>query len=227
MITDRDCLGSAQAQVIIVGAGGFAEEVIDYLRATSGVCISGIVDDYLRNDVPTHVRGVPFLGSLAAAMAQHPEARFVVAAGKPAFREEVCEALLSQDRQLHTVIHPSALVASDASIGAGCIIAPYAIVNAGADLEIGSVLNVFCSVGHGASVGPYSVLSPYAAINGWAKVGRACFLGTRATVYPRVRVGDRCEIDTHSYAKADVDDRMIVTVRGEYRVLKNRLEKQQ
>jgi acetyltransferase-like isoleucine patch superfamily enzyme len=55
--------------------------------------------------------------------------------------------------------------------------------------------------------------------------GRACFLGTRATIYPRVRVGDRCEIDTHSYVKADIEDRMIVTVRGEYRVLKNRLEK--
>lgn len=218
-------MNSAFPEVVVIGAGGFAEEIIDYLRALQSVTLIGVVDDYLPGAAPTTVRDAPFLGTLAAAMASYPRARFVVAAGRPAHREDCCEQVLAAGRELFTLVHPSAIIAPDAELGPGCIVAPFAIVNAGARLETGSVLNVFCSVGHGAHVGAYTVLSPYAAINGWGQTGRACFLGTRATIFPRVRVGDRCEIDTHSYAKVDVDDCMIVTVRGDYRVLKNRLEK--
>lgn len=216
---------TASVQVVVIGSGGFAEEIIDYLRVLPSVSLVGVADDHLRGEAPASVRGAPFLGTFEAALVAHPQARFVVAAGRPAFREDSCEQVLAAGRELFTVVHPSALVAPDAKLGPGCVIAPFAIVNAGARLGTGSVLNVFSSVGHGARVGAYTVLSPYAAINGWAQTGQACFLGTRATIYPRVRIGDRCEIDTHSYAKADVEDRMIVTVRGEYRVLKNRLEK--
>lgn len=216
---------SDSVQVVVIGAGGFAEEIIDYLRVLPSVVLVGIVDDHLRGEAPAALRGSPFLGTLQAAMYAHPQARFVVAAGRPAFREESCEQVLAAGRELFTLVHPTAIVSPDAELGPGCVLAPFSIVNAGAKLATGSVLNVFCSVGHSARVGAYTVLSPYAAINGWGQTGRACFLGTRATIYPRVRIGDRCEIDTHSYAKADVEDRMIVTVRGDYRVLKNRLEK--
>lgn len=215
---------TAPVQVVVIGAGGFAEEIIDYLRVLPSVTLVGVVDDHLRGEAPADVRGAPFLGTLEAAMVAHPQARFVVAAGRPAFREDSCGQVLAAGRELFTLVHPSAIVSPDAELGPGCILAPFSIVNAGARLETGSVLNVFCSVGHGARVGAFTVLSPYAALNGWAQTGRACFLGTRATLYPRVHIGDRCEIDTHSYAKADVEDRMIVTVRGDYRVLKNRLE---
>lgn len=218
-------LTTQSVEVVVVGSGGFAQEIIDYLRALRSVTLAGVVDDHLSGDAPATVRGVPFLGTLAAAMASNPRAKFVVAAGRPAFREDSCEQVLAAGRELFTLVHPWAIVAPDSELGLGCVVAPFAIVNAGAHLETGCVLNVFCSVGHDARVGAYTVLSPYAAINGWSQTGRACFLGTRATIYPRVRIGDRCEIDTHSYAKADVEDRMIVTVRGDYRVLKNRLEK--
>jgi len=212
-------------QIVVIGAGGFAEEIIDYLRVLPPVALMGIVDDHLRGESPSVVHGAPFLGTLQAAMSAYPRAQFVVAAGRPAFREDSCEQVLAAGRELFTLVHPTAIVAPDAEMSPGCVLAPYSIVNAGAKLGTGSVLNVFCSVGHGARVGAYTVLSPYAAINGWGETGRACFLGTRATIYPRVRIGDRCEIDTHSYAKTNVEDRMIVTVRGDYQVLKNRLEK--
>jgi hypothetical protein len=38
-------------------------------------------------------------------------------------------------------------------------------------------------------------------------------------------MGALCQVDAHSYVRADVADRMIVSMRGEYRVLRNRLER--
>jgi sugar O-acyltransferase (sialic acid O-acetyltransferase NeuD family) len=211
--------------VVVIGSGGFSNEIIDYLNTMPSVNLVGVCDDYLLGILPKQVRGAPFLGTFDAAKKKYPQASFIVASGLPKFREESCEQVLAVGRNLYTLLHPSAIIAPDAEIASGCIVAPYSIVNSGAKLGRGCVLNVFCSVAHGARLGPYTVMSPYSAINGWGETGRACFLGTRATIFPKVKIGDRCEIDSHSYAKADTEDCMIITTRGEYRVLKNRLEK--
>jgi sugar O-acyltransferase (sialic acid O-acetyltransferase NeuD family) len=212
-------------KVIVVGAGGFSDEIIDYLMCVPSVEIVGVADDYVCDMHLRHIKGFPFLGGLGDLPFASEEVQFVVASGRPSFREETCEQLLSSGRKLFTLVHPTAIVAADALIDPGCVIAPYSIVNSGARLGVGCVLNVFCSVGHGARVGEYTVLSPYAAVNGWGQTGKACFLGTRATIFPKVRVGDRCVVDSHSFVKANVEDRMIISVRGVYSVLKNRLEK--
>jgi sugar O-acyltransferase (sialic acid O-acetyltransferase NeuD family) len=214
-----------KTKVIVIGSGGFSSEIIDYISVIPSIQIIGVADDYIRDVPPKNVKGFPFLGKLKDVLSGNDDVQFVVASGRPSFREETCEFVLNAGRKLFTLVHPTAIVAPDAQIGLGCILAPYTIVNSGARLEIGCVLNVFSSVGHGASIGSFTVLSPYAAVNGWGLVGRSCFLGSRATIFPRIRIGDRCIVDSHSFVKANVDDRMIISVRGVYSVLKNRLEK--
>ncbi|MFY9512570.1 MAG: acetyltransferase [Rubrivivax sp.] len=213
--------------VVVVGSGGFAAELVHYLRAcqatTPGLTLAGVVDDHLAGPAPDSLCGLPFLGGMQAA-ARLPDCRFVVATGTPRFRRETIEALRAAGHGLYTLVHPLALVAPDAVIGEGSIVAPHAIVNARARLGLGSVVNVFCSVGHDSEVGAFSVLSPYAALNGWSSIGEQCFLGTRATIFPRVHLGRQCQVDSHAYVKADTGDRMIISVRGDYRVLHNRLE---
>jgi sugar O-acyltransferase (sialic acid O-acetyltransferase NeuD family) len=216
--------------VFIAGAGGFGAEIVCYLRQALALApvatwkVAGVVDDYLRGPAPQAIEGIPFLGRIAD-VADVRGACFVVAAGQPRFRRETIEQLDGLGLPLHTLVHPTAIVAPSAVIGDGVVIAPFSIVNAGAYVGRGSVLNVYCSVGHDARLGDFSVMSPYAALNGWASVGRQSFLGTRATVFPKVQVGERCTIDSHSYVKSDTADRMIVSIRGESRTLLNRLER--
>jgi sugar O-acyltransferase (sialic acid O-acetyltransferase NeuD family) len=215
--------------LVVVGAGGFAAELVHYLRdawaasAPPGWHLAGVVDDHLAGPPPADVCGAPFLGRLSD-VARMPGVRFVVGSGTPRFRRETLAVLRAQGLQLHTLIHPAARVASDAVVGEGSIVAPLAIVNARARLGPGCVVNVFCSIGHDATVGDHTVLSPYAALGGGAQVGDDGFLGTRATVFPNIRVGARCRIDSHSCVRADTGDRMLVSERGTYRALPDRLE---
>ena len=219
--------------IIVVGAGGFGAEVVGYLRdidarnAAAGTMprlrIIGVVDNFVGTAAPTDVCGVPFLGGEDAASA-HGDCLFVVATGTPRYRQEAFARLHARGWRLYTLVHPAAIVSSEAKVGAGSIIAPFAIVNARARVGNGCVANVFCSIGHNTLLGDYSVLSPYAALNGFAKAGELCFLGTRATIFSKVQIGDRCQVDAHSYVRANVGDRMIVSMRGVYRVLLNRLE---
>lgn len=216
---------SAVREILLVGGGGYATELAEYLiedeKKRGGAKLIGFVDDYT---LEPELKRTPFLGKLSD-VTHRADLGVVVTSGMPRFRAESIAKVKSLGFNLINYIHHSAIVSSDAIIGEGSIICPFSIVNSGANVGIGVSVNVHCSVGHGASVGDFSVLSPYSALNGWAKVGSRCFLGTRATVFPKVVIGDSCTIDSHSYVKADVTDKMIVSIRGQYNVISNRLEK--
>jgi sugar O-acyltransferase (sialic acid O-acetyltransferase NeuD family) len=214
-------------QIIIACAGGFGWELSEYLRkdiqcgSLSGYSLKGVIDDYTESSARSPIQ-LPYLGTISDYIPK-PEEYIVLAIGSPPSRRAIQGRLKNVGSHFISYIHSSCYVASDAKIGEGVIVCPNCIINSGAVLEDFSVVNVFGSVGHGAHIGEFSVLSPYAALNGDAWVGADCFLGTRATVFPRVSLGDKCVVDSHSYVRASVGDSKIVTIRGSYKVLNNRL----
>lgn len=214
-------------QIVVAGAGGFGREVAEYLRqdilagALPGYTVRGLVDDNAEPEKRAPIP-LPYLGSIPE---YRPEADDVIciAVGSPEGRRLVQRQLANVGAQFLTYVHSSVFVAQDAVIGTGVIVCPNSIVNSGAVLEDFSVLNVFCSAGHGCRVGAFSVLSPYAALNGNSRIGADCFLATRATIFPWVSLGEKCVVDSHAYVKASVGDKKIISVRGDYSVLDNRL----
>lgn len=210
--------------LIIVGAGGFFLELHDYIssdinnKVLCDIHLKGVLDD-TKSDSGTPL---PVLGAISTYTPE-PDDVFLIAIGNALHRKRIYDLLKAKNANFFTYIHPTAFVAISAVIKKGCIIAPYAIVNAHALLEENVVVNVHCSVGHEAKVGFSSVMSPYSALNGCAEIGELCFLGTRATVFPRKILGDKSMVDSHSYVKTDVPARSIVSMRGEYVVVENRL----
>lgn len=210
--------------IVIAGGGGFGWEIAEYIRQdiASGklldVSVRGVIDDNLEGMSPI---SFPYLGSIGSYQPLDNDV-VLLALGTPRGRRIVASILNGRGARFYSYIHSSVYLASNVSIGEGVIVCPNSIINSGACLSDFSVINVFGSVGHGASVGGFSVLSPYAALNGDAIVGSDCFLGTRSTVFPRVKVGNNCTIDSHSYVKASVGDKKIITNRGSYLVLNNR-----
>lgn len=214
-------------QVVIAGAGGFGWELSEYLYqdiqcgSLSGISLKGVLDD--KTDAAQRAPiSLPYLGTISAYSPKQDEV-ILLAIGNPRIRRSVQKHLSAVGSRFVSYIHSRAYVASNACIGEGVVVCPNCVINCGAVLEDFSVVNVFCSVGHGAHVGSFSVLSPYAALNGDARIGNNCFLGTRATVFPGVSLGDTCVVDSHSFAKSSTEDRRIITIRGNYQVLNNRL----
>jgi len=82
-------------------------------------------------------------------------------------------------------VHPSAVVAADARIGAGAEVGPQAVVGAGA------------TVGAGALVGPGCVVGAGAAL------GAGTRLVARVTLYPGVKLGSRCLVHAGVVIGAD------------------------
>ncbi len=213
-------------KLVVLGGGGLGREIVYYLMDSiekghvADAELVGVADQDPNCEVARTTPSCRFLGTIDD-LVNNDDYSYITAIASPKVRRVIAQRFANQN--FFSYIHPSSTVARDAIIGDGAIVGPGAVVNSGARLGKCCLVNVLCSIGHGAVVGDFSVLSPYSALNGNSEIGNSCFLGTRATIFPGVKIGDHCIVDTHSYVKANVGDRKIISARGRYDVLDNRL----
>lgn len=217
-------------RVLIVGGGGFGLELYGYIQADiaagrlPGYILGGVLDDSAECELMRKTPDAQYLGPIRDYRPAGNEV-VVIALGNATNRLKLSNEMAARGLPQWTYIHPSAWVSPTATLGTGIIVGPNCIINAGASVGDNVAINVFCSIGHGASIGAHSVLSPFSALSGDASVGERCFLGTRATLFPKVSMGNGCVVDAHSAVKQSVGDKKIVSVRGQYIVVDNRMDR--
>jgi len=212
--------------IIIIGAGGFSKELIGYLqqdisnKSLTDIHLKGILDDhesnYLNNDYD-----LPYLGKIND---YHPlvNDEFLLAIANIHARKIIVRTIKNNNGIFFTYIHPSALIATSATIGEGSIICPFSIINAKASVGELCVLNIFCSIGHDTTLGGNSVLSPYCTLNGNVVSGASLFMGTRSTILLGNKVGNNCTISAHTCVKDDVPDNQMVFTKEEVNCILDR-----
>ncbi len=195
-----------EAGLIIVGAGGFGREVLQYAqdchRAERGPQPVGFLDD-AAGALNGYRVSVPLLGdlSMVAGLLDHV---FVVGVGDPWQRRDLARQITAAGGQLHSVVHPSAYVTDTAGIGVGCVLAPFTFLAVDSVIQDNVAVNAYACVGHDCVVGTHSVMSPYSTLNGYAELGSTCLLGTHASVASQVRVGRNSKVASGSVVLSDV-----------------------
>ena len=189
-----------KGRTIIVGAGGFGRELINWV----GDChsagrlppIAGLLDDD-----PSAMEGFPYsvgvLGTTADFVPQ-PGDRLVMAIGTPAIKQRVADLLAIRGGVFATPIHPTAVVAGSAKVGEGSILCPLSLVSADAEVGRFCSINALSSIGHDVRLGDYSTLSAHVDLTGAVSVGRNVMIGTGAKVLPRVKIGEGATIGAGS-----------------------------
>lgn len=203
-------------RILIVGAGGFGREVLQWARDT-WLEASTLIAGFLSADAhrPPFNRSLPPILANPAAFHPEPGDALVLAIGIPAVRRRVAEDLASRSAVFLTLIHPTAIVAPTASIGSGSILCPYSIVSDSAQVGRFTLLNYHSSLAHDAAAGDFAVLSPYATLGGAAKIGTDAFLGLHASVGPGKCLGPRTKVSANSAALCDVPaDSLVFGVPG-------------
>lgn len=173
-------------QVVIVGAGGHAREVLDILfdiRRTGGDAEPiGFVDD----NPELHGRvlaGVPVLGSIEWLKDANPESISVVCAvGTPRVQRILVQRVNELGFRFAQVISPRSYISSNAQIGQGVSIFPNAVVNSGAIIGDHVTLNVAATVSHDTVVKPYSNINPGVHLAGNVLIGEGCYIGMGANI---------------------------------------------
>lgn len=203
--TAHDRPAASRARIVIVGAGGFGREVLQWARDAWPEDAARVAG-FLSADsgiLEGHAAAPPIVGN-PDDFVPRPGDGFLLAIGIPGVRRRVAERLLARGAEFLSLIHPTAVVAATATIGAGSIICPHAVVSDCARLGNFTLVNYHASVAHDAITGDFAVLSPYATLGGRAGVGTDTFLGLHASVGPGVAVGERSKVAANSCALADV-----------------------
>jgi sugar O-acyltransferase (sialic acid O-acetyltransferase NeuD family) len=192
--------------IVLVGAGGLGREVLNYaleaIRTTPRMHVKGFLDDNPSASMPDR-REFPILGSIQDYRIEAQD-RFVMTIGDCVKRAELIRKMEARNAHFVTIIHPAAYVASNATIGTGCIVGPYCAI--GSDASVGDhvLLTWYSSLAHDSVTHSFAVLSPYSTANGRAIVEEGVFLGTHAVIHPMIRVGAWSKVTSGSVVYRDV-----------------------
>lgn len=203
-------------RVLVVGAGGFGREVVQW-ACDAWPEADGLIAGFLSDDL-TRLNGFRSRRQILGTVKDHwPEegTAYLLAIGVAYARRTVAEHLRKRGAMFVSLVHPSACVSETSSVGMGSIVCPNAVVSDSSKLGECVLVNYHASLGHEASAGAYAVLSPYATLGGAASIGDDVFLGLHASVGPGVSVGSRSKVSANSCALSPVPpDSLVYGVPG-------------
>lgn len=188
-------------RLIIIGAGAFGRETLDWLLELPPVardwdCIAGFLDSN-----PQALDGIecshPLLARLEDYQPQSGD-RFLCTVGAPRTRLHLCESLQQRGAIFTSVIHRQALISARATLGTGCLIGPFTSVSNNTMVGDHSFVLANAVLAHDCRVGKACNLSPGVAVSGHCTIGDAVMLGANATLLPGAHVGDHATIGAGS-----------------------------
>ena len=153
-------------RLLIVGAGNFGREVMDWALAVPPEKRDWELEGFLDNradvveslDAPYPVLGDPDTFEFTE---RH---RFICALGESAARLEYGRRLRARGARFITLIHPTATIGSNCSWGVGCIFCPGTIITNHVTLGDFVALNCYATVGHDAVLGDGCTLGGHAVV---------------------------------------------------------------
>jgi UDP-perosamine 4-acetyltransferase len=200
--------------VLVLGAGGHAKVLVEALLAGAAV-IAGVVDANPELN-GMQLLGVPVLGGDELVETFPPSEILLVngigSVGLPFRRRELFERFKNRGYRFATVVHPSAIIASDVELEEGAQIMAGAVIQPGSRIGSNAVINTRASVDHDCTIGEHTHIAPGVTLSGAVSVGGVCHVGTGATVIQGITIGSQSVIGAGALVLKDVPSS--VTVRG-------------
>lgn len=193
---------------VIIGAGGFAREVLDIFEACNAAGSAYEVLGYLvekpYGQPGTIINGKPILGDIDWLSKHASEAQVICGVGDPAVRKRLVDTAHSQGASFGSVIHPSAILTQRVNMGEGIVIAAGCIFTN--QIRVGDHVhvNLGCTVGHDTELKDFSTLAPGVHVSGRVTIGEGCYLGSGVNIVDRITVGAWSVIGAGSVVIADI-----------------------
>lgn len=185
---------AAARELVVVGAGGFARETVEAVRALNAAGARWRIAGYLDDEPALHgtvIDGVPVLGG-TGVLASMPDAAVVVCTGRPSnyvSRPRIVGALGLPPQRYATIIHPSATVSSTSRIGPGSVLLAQTVLTAA--VTVGSHVAVMphVTLTHDDVIGDFATIASGVCLGGGVQVGRCAYVGAGALVREQRRIG--------------------------------------
>lgn len=178
----------AITSLYIYGNGGHAKVVADIARANG-------YDNLIFLDNNSDMKFSPNLP-------KHP---IIIAIGNTLIRQKLQNLVLSSGFELITLIHPTAVIGSDVTIGTGSVVMPRAIINANSIIGDGVIINSGAIVEHDCIIGNFAHICPGVALAGGVNIGERTWIGIGSSIIQGIKIKSDITIGAGSVVVSDID----------------------
>lgn len=184
-------------KIAIIGGGGHARVLIEAIRQMDKTDIIGIYETN-QSLINSTIMGVRVLGSEEELYQQNNQTILLVnglGSTKASLkRQTLFETFKAKGFRFFTVIHPSAVVASDVKIEEGAQIMAGVVIQPGCHIQSNTILNTSCSIDHDTIVGHNSHIAPGVTISGSVDIGKNSHIGTGANIIQGIKIGENVTV---------------------------------
>ena len=193
-------------KVVIWGASGHALVVADILRLIGNYAIVGYLDDINPDRVGDSFGGGVILGGeeMLQPLLNDGVSYLALGVGDCKARIQLANVAVKAGFNLTTAIHPSAIIASSAQIGAGTVLCAGSIVNPEARVGRAVIVNTSASIDHECEIEDGVHLSPGVHLAGKVEIGMGTAVGAGSVVRDGIRIGERSVIGAGAVIVSDL-----------------------
>lgn len=211
-------------RVIVIGAGGHAAELQDYLcqyNQVKGAPLTYELLGFLDDNSEAYQRyqfNAPLLGGVKSHQITS-NAYYLMGIANLSFRKSIIDTFEAEGARFIGFVHPTAMVSLSAQVDATALIAPF--VNLGPNTIIGehTLLNSRCSIGHDSIVGKYNFFSPNVCLSGHSLVGDENLFGINSATTPGVMIGSKNKIMAGMTVDKHIGDNEVIFYRYKERLI--------
>lgn len=202
-------------EVYIVGTGGFAAEVTEYISDNNKIEKTQIsILGYFDLDDSHHQKYnlvAPYLGNEKDHNFTKND-KVIVAIGNSDIRKQVLAHLIQKGIKFYTFIHHSCFVSSTSSIGEGNILCPNVMIGPKTEVGNHNIFNYNTAVPHDCQIGHFNIFAPYVQLTGYVSVGSENLFGTSMVVTPSVKIENNNSFQANIVVQRNVMSNNLVVV---------------
>ncbi len=194
----------AKQQMLILGAGLFAQEVADLLANVPDYELVGFVEGLDRERCRQPLLGLPvhWIDEIGALRGSCKALCAVGATERKAFIEQA----YAQGLAFETFVHPTVRISPTTTLGEGCIVCAGVLMASHTTVGRHVLLNRGSLIGHHVCIGDYVTISPGANIAGRTAIGSCTYVGMGAIIIDKISIGSNCLIAAGAVVTRDVPD---------------------
>ncbi len=185
-------------RLVIIGAGGHGKVIAD-IAVKNGYRNICFVDD----SVAGACMGIPIVGTTEKIKSLNDGGTdFIIAIGNNESRKAFAEKF---SVNWISLIHPSAQIAMNVTIGNGTVIMANAVVNVGSAVGKHCIINTGAIVEHDNVIEDYVHIAPRVTLGGTVRVGKLTHVGIATTVNNNLEICENTMIGAGTVVVSNVE----------------------
>lgn len=201
-------------KIIIFPFGGNARESLISILTINAIKkewdIVGFIDDN-RSTWGKSYYGIEVIGG-REVLKRFPDSLILAVPGNPSNyfkRKDIIESLGIEKSCYATIIHPSAVVAPDASIGHNTLIMENVVISCSVKIGNHCVILPNTVISHDSVIGDYCCIGSNVSVSGNVSIESECYIGSGVSVRENICIGKKTLIGIGSNVVSDIKEGMV------------------